>query len=111
MTDIGVGAGLIDLGDRKRVAGLRAGEIKAVLERAKEMIEENVDRVKADAGDVTLMAVGGGAFLVPERLQGVASVKQVDHGGGAHPRRAATSSARGGDDQVFHGSSLLRAVP
>jgi len=110
MTDIGVAAGLIDLGDRKRVAGLRASEVKAVLARAKEMIEENVDRVKADAGDVTLMAVGGGAFLVPERLQGVASVKQVDHGGCANAVGAAIAQVSGEVDQVFQGSTRSEAI-
>jgi N-methylhydantoinase A/oxoprolinase/acetone carboxylase beta subunit len=110
MTDIGVAAGLIDLGDRKRVAGLRAGEVNAVLERAREMIEENVDRVKADAGDVTLMAVGGGAFLVPERLQGVASVKQVDHGGCANAVGAAIAQVSGEVDQVFQGATRSDAI-
>jgi N-methylhydantoinase A/oxoprolinase/acetone carboxylase beta subunit len=110
MTDIGVAAGLIDLGDRKRVAGLRADDVKAVLKRAREMIEENVDRVKADAGDVTLMAVGGGAFLVPESLQGVASVKRVDHGGCANAVGAAIAQVSGEVDQVFQGSTRSDAI-
>jgi N-methylhydantoinase A/oxoprolinase/acetone carboxylase beta subunit len=110
MTDIGVAAGLIDLGDRKCVAGLRASEVKAVLGRAREMIEENVDRVKADAGDVTLMAVGGGAFLVPERLQGVANVMRVDHGGCANAVGAAIAQVSGEVDQVYQGSTRSEAI-
>jgi hypothetical protein len=31
------------------------------------MIEEGVDRMKTDAGDAPLIAVGGGSFLVPPR--------------------------------------------
>jgi N-methylhydantoinase A/oxoprolinase/acetone carboxylase beta subunit len=110
MTDIGVAAGLIDIGDRKRVAGLRASDVDAVLQRAKEMIEENVDRVKADAGDVTLMAVGGGAFLVPESLQGVACVKRVDHGGCANAVGAAIAQVSGEVDQVFQGATRNEAI-
>jgi N-methylhydantoinase A/oxoprolinase/acetone carboxylase beta subunit len=110
MTDIGVAAGLIDIGDRKRVAGLRTSDIAAVLQRAKEMIEENVDRVKADAGEVTLMAVGGGAFLVPESLQGVACVKRVDHGGCANAVGAAIAQVSGEVDQVFQGATRNEAI-
>jgi hypothetical protein len=35
-----------------------------VLDRARATIEDAVDRMKTEAGDVTLIAVGGGAFLV-----------------------------------------------
>ena len=37
----------------------------------REMIEEAMDRMKTEAGDVPLLAVGGGAFLVPDRLAGM----------------------------------------
>ena len=30
--------------------------------------------MKTEAGDVTLIAVGGGAFLVPDRLAGISEV-------------------------------------
>ena len=43
------------------------------------MVEESVDRMKTDAADVPLIAVGGGAFLVPERLAGVSEVVRVPH--------------------------------
>jgi hypothetical protein len=45
--------------------------VEAALARIRSMIEEGVDRMKTDAGDAPLIAVGGGSFLVPARLAGV----------------------------------------
>lgn len=109
-TDVAVAAGLIDLGDRKRVAHLDAVTVRAVLDRAREMIEENVDRIKTDAGDVTLIAVGGGAFLVPEKLQGVARVVRVLHGACANAVGAAIAQVSGEVDQVFQGTTRSEAI-
>src|SRR5262249_35367304 len=79
-TDAAVAAGLIDLGERGRVAHLAPDLVDGVLARARTMLEDCIDRVKTEAGDVVLIAVGGGAFLVPDRLEGVARVVRVAHG-------------------------------
>jgi len=109
-SDIAVAAGLLELGDRKRVAHLKAADVDAILARGKVMIEENVDRMKTDAGDVTLIAVGGGAFLVPDKLQGVARVLRVEHGGCANAVGAAIAQVSGEVDQVFQGLSRNEAI-
>lgn len=110
MTDVAVAAGLVDLGDRARVRHLSPDLIKGALARAGAMVEENVDRVKTEAGDVTLLAVGGGAFLVPERLAGVSRVMQVDHGGCANAVGAAIAQVSGEVDQVFQGVGREEAL-
>ena len=51
VTDIAVAAGLIDLGDRARVASLPGTLVKDALARIRTMIEEGVDRMKTDAAD------------------------------------------------------------
>src|SRR5205085_8163214 len=79
VTDIAVAAGLIDLGDRGRVASLPAPLIAAALARIHAMIDEGVDRMKSDASEVALIAVGGGCFLVPDRLPGISEVVHVPH--------------------------------
>jgi N-methylhydantoinase A/oxoprolinase/acetone carboxylase beta subunit len=109
-TDIAVAAGLLDLGDRSRVAHLRPDAINSALARATEMIEEHVDRMKTDAGDVTLIAVGGGAFLVPDALKGVNRVVRVEHGGCANAVGAAIAQVSGEVDQVFSGVSRTDAI-
>ncbi len=36
--------------------------------------------MKTEAGDMTLIAVGGGAFLIPDKMAGVSQVIHVEHG-------------------------------
>ncbi len=109
-TDIAVAAGMLDIGDRGKVAHIGRRQIEAVLQRAKDMVEEYVDRMKSDAGDVVLIAVGGGAFLVPDELKGVARVVRVEHGGCANAVGAAIAQVSGEVDQIFQGLSRHEAL-
>src|SRR6267378_2236785 len=68
-TDAAVAAGLAEIGDSGAVAGLPRDLVRAVLEAAQQKIEDSVDRMKTEAGDLPLIAVGGGAFLVPDRVR------------------------------------------
>jgi N-methylhydantoinase A/oxoprolinase/acetone carboxylase beta subunit len=88
-TDIAVAAGLIDLGDKARVARLDRKFVSAALARCHAMLTESVDRMKTDAGGVPLIAVGGGCFLVPEKMEGVNQVLHVPHQGVANAVGAA----------------------
>ena len=65
------------------------------------MIEESVDRLKTDAGDLPLVAVGGGSFLVPERLTGISRVVRVPHQAVANAVGAAIAQVSGEADQIF----------
>lgn len=67
-TDIACAAGRIDLGERSRVSHLSPRFVEATLDRMGEMIADGVDRMKTESGDVKLLAVGGGSFLVPDRV-------------------------------------------
>jgi N-methylhydantoinase A/oxoprolinase/acetone carboxylase beta subunit len=101
VTDVAVAAGLIDLGDRKRVASLPAALVEEALARIRSMIEESVDRMKTDAGEAPLIAVGGGSFLVPPRLAGVSEVLNVPHQAVANAVGAAIAQVSGEVDQIF----------
>jgi N-methylhydantoinase A/oxoprolinase/acetone carboxylase beta subunit len=109
-TDVAVAAGLIDLGDRRRVANLPAGTVKAALARMHAIIEEGVDRMKTDARDEPLIAVGGGCFLVPEQLAGVSEVVQVPHRAVANAVGAAIAQVSGEVDQIFQDLSRDEAL-
>ena len=100
-TDIGVAAGLIDLGDRSRVRHLSPALVQGTLARIAAMLEEAVDRMKTQAEDVTLIAAGGGAFLIPPRLAGVGRVLHVPHAAVANAVGAAIAQVSGEIDQVF----------
>ncbi|HEU4367378.1 MAG TPA: hydantoinase/oxoprolinase family protein [Methylomirabilota bacterium] len=113
VTDVAVAAGLIDLGDRKRVAALPARLIDDALARIRALLEEGVDRMKTDAGEAPLIAVGGGAFLVPQRLAGVSEVVGVPHQAVANAVGAAIAQVSGEVDQIFQhlarGEAIARA--
>ncbi|MGY8707779.1 hydantoinase/oxoprolinase family protein [Bradyrhizobium sp. 18BD] len=109
-TDIAVGAGLIDIGDRSRVANLPKRLIDAALRDAWRKLEEDIDRMKTEAGDVPLLAVGGGAFLVPDRLPGISEIVRVPHGDCANAVGAAIAQVSGEADQVFRDLSREDAI-
>ena len=110
VTDVAVAAGLIDLGDRRRVASLPAGLVKAAIERIHAMLEEGVDRMKTDASPVPLIAVGGGCFLVPERLAGISEVVHVPHQAVANAVGAAIAQVSGEVDQIFQNLTRDEAI-
>lgn len=110
LTDIGVAAGLADIGERRHVAHLPRTQVDAVLRRVREMLEESIDRMKTQAVDATLVAVGGGAFLVPEQLAGCAQVLRIDHADVANAIGAAIAQVSGEVDQVFSGLTREQAL-
>jgi hypothetical protein len=69
--------------------------------RIRAMIEEGVDRMKTEAGEALLIAVGGGSFLVPPRLAGVSEVLHVPHQAVANAVGAAIAQVSGEVDQIF----------
>jgi len=110
LTDVAVAAGLADIGDHGRVATLPAALVKAVIARVHAMVDEGVDRMKADAGLLPLIAVGGGAFLVPERVAGTSEVVHVPHRAVANAVGAAIAQVSGEVDQIFQGLSRDEAI-
>jgi N-methylhydantoinase A/oxoprolinase/acetone carboxylase beta subunit len=109
-TDIAVAAGLLDIGDRARVASVSKHLVAAALCDATRQLEENIDRMKTEAGDAPLVAVGGGAFLVPEKLAGVSKVIRVPFGDCANAVGAAIARVSGEADQVFRDLSRDEAI-
>ncbi len=100
-TDIAVAAGLVDLGDRELVRSLRPALIEAVRTELRLMIQTSVERVKTDAAETPLIAVGGGAFLIPDELDGVSEVVRVEHHAVANAVGAAIAQVSGEADRVF----------
>ena len=64
-------------------------------------IADAVDRMLASLDPVPLIAVGGGAFLVPERLPGISEVLRVPHAGVANALGAAIAQVSGEVDQIY----------
>jgi N-methylhydantoinase A/oxoprolinase/acetone carboxylase beta subunit len=109
-TDIAVAAGRVALGDPARVADLAPGRAEAVLGRMDAMIAEAIDRMKTDEADVPLIAVGGGAFLVPDRVPGTSRVLRVENGAVANAVGAAIAQVSAELDQIFSGLDRDAAI-
>ena len=74
------------------------------------MAEEAIDRMKTEAGDIPLIAVGGGAFLIPAMLPGVSRVIHVEHGDCANAVGAAIAQVSGECDQIFKDMNRRDAI-
>jgi N-methylhydantoinase A/oxoprolinase/acetone carboxylase beta subunit len=109
-TDIAVAAGLVEIGDRDRVRHLDRVLVDKHLAGIHAMIEDGVDRMKTSADDTPVIVVGGGAFLVPDRLEGVSEVIRVPHAGVANALGAAMAQVSGEVDQVFSGLTRDAAI-
>ncbi|MEO3474625.1 hydantoinase/oxoprolinase family protein [Roseomonas sp. CAU 1739] len=109
-SDIAVHAGLLSLGDASRVADIAQDFTRDTLAEAARMLEEAVDRMKTEAAEVPLLAVGGGAFLVPDRLPGASKVVRPAHAAVANAVGAAIAQVSGEADQVFQGLTRAEAM-
>ena len=109
-SDAAVAASLAQIGDRGAVADLPADLVAAVLDQARAKVEDSVDRMKTEAGDLPLIAVGGGAFLVPARVAGISEVIHVSHGDCANAVGAAIAQVSGETDQVYRELSRSEAI-
>ena len=109
-SDIAVANGQLTLGDSNVVDGLDASLVDAALAEIRRLLADAVDSMKSEAGLVSLLAVGGGAFLVPDDLPGVDKVVRVEHGGVANAVGAAIAQISGETDQVFQGMSRDQAL-
>src|SRR5262249_36522701 len=92
------------------VAALPRDVARAVLDEARRKIEDSVDRMKTEAGDLPLIAVGGAAFLVPDRVAGTSQVVRVRHGDCANAVGAAIAQISGQVDQIYRDLSRTEAI-
>jgi N-methylhydantoinase A/oxoprolinase/acetone carboxylase beta subunit len=109
-TDAAVKAGRAAIGEPARLDTLPRGLAEAVLAQARDKLEDAIDRMKTEAGEVTLIAVGGGAFLAPDRKAGIGAVIRVDHGDCANAVGAAVAQVSGETDQIYRDMSRVEAI-
>nr|WP_276582134.1 hydantoinase/oxoprolinase family protein [Cellulomonas sp. RIT-PI-Y] len=97
LTDAGLVAGrtAIGIADPSRVVEGDRPLLAAGLSAADEAIAEAVDMVTMGRTEHPLVAVGGGAFLVPDQVPGVAAVLRPDFGQVANAVGAAIALASG----------------
>jgi N-methylhydantoinase A/oxoprolinase/acetone carboxylase beta subunit len=96
-TDLAVAAGLADLGDSARVAGLDPGP---ALQRIEDRISETLDRMKTSADPIPVVVVGGGSILLRDSLPGASELVKPEHFAVANAIGAAIAQAGGEVDKV-----------
>ncbi len=100
-TDIGVAAGLAQIGEPGRVRDLDPAVVRRALALIRERLETALDRMRTSADPVPVIAVGGGSFLVPADLAGAARVLRPPHDQVANAVGAALAQVSGEIDRVF----------
>ncbi|MBY8823457.1 hydantoinase/oxoprolinase family protein [Sphingomonas colocasiae] len=100
-TDMAVAAGRARIGDAVGVADIGGALLSAFDGTVRSMLEDGIESMKTRAGDLPVIAVGGGAFLIPEDLAGVSEVVFVEHHDVANAVGAAMAQICGEVDRVF----------
>jgi N-methylhydantoinase A/oxoprolinase/acetone carboxylase beta subunit len=109
LTDAAVAAGRSELGEKPITNGHRP-RLREALVRADAIVAEAVDGVKAGPGDVTVVAVGGGSFLIAERMPGVSEIHRPADYDVANAIGAATAPVSGQAERICPNRSDRRAV-
>ncbi len=107
-SDIAVAAGDAAFGDASLLPAFSPTMVSTVRGRFRAMLEEGVDRIKTTRGDVTVLAVGGGSFLIPDGLKGVAAVIRPDHAAVANAVGAAIGQVGAQVERIVDYDSLPR---
>jgi N-methylhydantoinase A/oxoprolinase/acetone carboxylase beta subunit len=109
-SDLAVAADRAAFGDRSRLPALSDVVLQAIWQRIQTMLADSVDRMKTVRGDVTILAVGGGNFLIPDTLKGAATVIRPPHAAVANAVGAAIAQIGAQVEQLVSYDSVPRAA-
>jgi N-methylhydantoinase A/oxoprolinase/acetone carboxylase beta subunit len=109
LSDVSVAAGRMrDFGDESLLADLDPTVVKAALAWVDDRLQTMCERMRASRRELPLLAVGGGAHLVPDELPGVSEVIRPPHQSVANAFGAAIAEASGEVDRVYSYDSAGR---
>ena len=106
-TDLAVAAGLAEIGDSSRVAGL---DPEPALARVEERIAATVDRMKTSPDPIPVVVVGGGSILLRDSLPGASELVKPNHFAVANAIGAAIAQAGGEVDRIVALEGTTRAA-
>jgi N-methylhydantoinase A/oxoprolinase/acetone carboxylase beta subunit len=101
LSDISVLAGRIDIGDRRLARKVPGAVVDSAIAWVDDRIQVLTDRIKAARVDLPLVAVGGGAHLIPDEIPGVSKVHRHEHAAVANAIGAAIAEASGTIDRAY----------
>lgn len=109
LSDVSVAGGrLSGFGDPALAADADPAAVTGALRWVDEQLAARCERMKASREPMPLLAVGGGAHLVPERVTGASEVVRPDHYPVANAFGAAIAEASGTVDRVYQYDSSSR---
>lgn len=106
-SDVAVGLGLAEFGDKSAVSGLDPAHLETVKARTDEMLTNAVERMRVSPDPIPVLAVGGGSILVPEKI-GDLPVIRPEHFSVANAVGAAIGQISGEVDRIFSLESKSR---
>jgi N-methylhydantoinase A/oxoprolinase/acetone carboxylase beta subunit len=107
-TDVVVAAGLADIGDPARVAGLDADTVNRGLDTIMQMLNAGIERMKPSCEPLPVVLVGGGALLVTQKPAAAAALHRPEHAGVANAIGAAIAQIGGEAERLVSYRELPR---
>lgn len=107
-TDIAVRLGMVELGDKSRVVSISQDVADKAMAAIRALVEDSVDAMKVSNADVDLILVGGGSIILPEKINGAASVQKPEHFGCANAIGSAISKVSGTYEKLMNYDELPR---
>jgi len=107
-SDIAVAAGIVEMGDKSKVADIALEQIEAALNKIQEIVAAAVDRMKTSSEPVPVIIVGGGSVLVSRPVEGASEMVKPQHFEAANAVGAAIAQISGEVDRVYALEGLSR---
>ena len=107
-TDIAVRLGMVELGDKSKAASIPQEVADKAMAAIRALVEDSVDAMKVSNADVDLILVGGGSIILPEKINGAASVLKPEHFGCANAIGSAISKVSGTYEKLMNYDELPR---
>ena len=107
-TDIAVRLGMAEVGDASLVSDIPLELAQNALKTMREMVEESIDAMKISNSDIDVILVGGGSIVLPDSLQGAASVVKPVHFGCANAIGSAISKVSGTYEKLINYDEIPR---
>ncbi len=94
-TDVAVRTGKTNVGDASLVQSIELEFAEKAMEVIKEMTEDAIDAMKVSSEDSTVILVGGGSIILPDKLEGASTTIKPEHFGCANAIGSAISKVSG----------------
>lgn len=107
-TDIAVRLGMVQIGNCSLASAIELEDAMNAMQVIKEMIEENIDAMKASNAECKVVLAGGGSIIVPSKLSGTSTVIKTEHFGTANAIGSAISKVSGTVEQLINYDEVPR---